>query len=65
MELADLMAGHAPLTMRATKEALRRLRTEGPGATASDLIVECSMSADFKHGIEAFLAKRPPQWKGE
>ena len=64
-ELADKMAGHAPLTMRATKEALRRLRTEGPTADGSDLIVECYMSADFKEGIEAFLGKRPPQWKGE
>ena len=63
-ELAELIAGHAPLTIRATKEALRRLRVEGPGADASDLIVECYMSADFKQGMEAFLAKRKPDWKG-
>ncbi|MGI9465047.1 MAG: enoyl-CoA hydratase [Aestuariivirgaceae bacterium] len=63
-ELADKIAGHAPLTMHATKEALRRLRTEGPGAKGSDLIVECYMSADFKEGIEAFLGKRKPEWKG-
>jgi enoyl-CoA hydratase/carnithine racemase len=64
-ELADTLASHAPLTMRATKEALRRLRTEGPGADGSDLIVECYMSADFKEGIEAFLGKRAPNWKGK
>src|ERR1700749_4604615 len=29
-ELATLLAGHAPLTMRATKEALRRLREKLP-----------------------------------
>lgn len=63
-ELADAMAGHAPLTIRATKEALRRLRVDGPGADASDLIVECYMSADFRQGMEAFLAKRTPAWKG-
>ena len=64
-ELAERMAGHAPLTMRATKEALRRLRTDGPDANGSDLIVECYMSDDFKEGMEAFLGKRKPQWKGK
>jgi enoyl-CoA hydratase/carnithine racemase len=62
-ELAELVAGHAPLTMRATKEALRRLRT---GRTdGQDLIAMCYMSDDFKEGLEAFLAKRPAQWTGQ
>jgi len=62
--LARQMASHAPLTMRASKEALRRLRVDGPGADGSDLIVECYMSADFKEGIDAFLGKRTPRWQG-
>jgi enoyl-CoA hydratase/carnithine racemase len=66
-ELATLMAGHAPLTLRATKEGLRRLQgedetgTERPG---DDLIRLCYTSADFREGMEAFLAKRPPAWTG-
>jgi enoyl-CoA hydratase/carnithine racemase len=24
----------------------------------------CYRSADFQEGMESFLAKRPPQWKG-
>lgn len=63
--LASLIASQAPLTLRATKEALRRLRTQGPaGADDRDLIVSCYMSADFREGMEAFLAKRPPVWRG-
>ena len=61
-ELAETVAGHAPLTMRATKEALRRLR-EGR-RDDEDLIVQCYMSEDFREGLEAFLAKRKPDWKG-
>ena len=63
--LAEQVASHAPLTLRATKEALRRLRTgEGP-ADGQDLILMCYMSRDFREGMEAFLAKRPPRWGGE
>ena len=64
-ELAGQMSHHAPLTMRATKEALRRLRVDGAKADCSDLIVDCYMSQDFKEGIAAFLGKRKPDWKGK
>lgn len=63
-ELAELLAGHAPLTMQASKEGLRRLRQDGPGADDTDLVVSCYTSADFKEGIEAFLGKRKPNWEG-
>ncbi|MFQ5565434.1 MAG: enoyl-CoA hydratase/isomerase family protein [Paracoccaceae bacterium] len=63
-ELAQTLATHAPLTLRVTKEGLRRLRDEGPGAADRDLIETAYMSEDFKEGMEAFLAKRPPKWKG-
>jgi len=61
-KLAQTLAGHAPLTLRATKEALRRIRqgrTDG-----DDLIAMCYTSADFREGLEAFLEKRPAEWKG-
>jgi enoyl-CoA hydratase len=62
-ELARLIAGHAPLTLRATKEALRRLRG-GESGNGHDLIVACYMSEDFREGMEAFLSKRAPVWRG-
>jgi enoyl-CoA hydratase/carnithine racemase len=64
--LAEEVASLAPLTLWATKEALRRVRdTLIPEGADSDLIVACYTSQDFKEGVEAFLAKRRPNWTGE
>lgn len=62
--LAREIAAHAPLTLRATKEALRRLRDPGLRGRDADLISMCYTSEDFREGIEAFLGKRPPDWCG-
>src|SRR3954451_20626282 len=64
-ELAKLIAGHAPLTLRATKEALRRLQRRLTREEGQDLILMCYMSQDFREGMDAFLNKRQPQWAGE
>jgi enoyl-CoA hydratase len=64
-EMARLMAGHAPLTLQATKEALRRLRPTIARGEGDDLIVMCYMSRDFREGMDAFLNKRPPNFAGE
>jgi len=64
-ELADRMAAFAPLTLRATKEALRRLKEAQQSVLEDrDLIEMCYMSEDFREGLEAFLGKRRPDWKG-
>ncbi|MGE5095962.1 MAG: enoyl-CoA hydratase/isomerase family protein [Betaproteobacteria bacterium] len=63
-ELAKNVAGNAPLTLRSTKEGLRRLQQRLSREEAQDLILMCYMSDDFREGMDAFLNKRPPQWKG-
>jgi enoyl-CoA hydratase/carnithine racemase len=62
--LAELIAGHAPLTLRATKEGLRRIGAEAAETQDNDLVVMCYTSDDFREGMEAFLTKRPPVWQG-
>lgn len=64
MALANQLKGHAPLTMRVTKELLRRLRDSAPKVEDDDLIGMIYSSADFREGLEAFLAKRKPEWQG-
>ena len=63
-ELARLVAGMAPLTLQATKEALLRLRPKIAHGEDNDLVLMCYMSQDFREGMEAFLNKRKPVWKG-
>jgi enoyl-CoA hydratase len=62
-ELARLIADHAPLTLRATQQAL--LRAQPKPAEDEELILMCYQSRDFREGMDAFLNKRQPQWTGQ
>ena len=65
--LANRIATYAPLTIRATKETVRRIAEHRRVATglADDLVAACYASADFHEGIDAFLAKRQPKFTGQ
>ena len=58
------IAGHAPITIRVTKEALRRLRQHRGVPDGDDLIAATYTSADFREGARAFVDKRKPAWTG-
>lgn len=65
-EVAATLAEHAPLTLRATKEAIRRIQAGRriPPAEGEDLILSCYMSDDFRAAVRAFLEKRRYTWTG-
>jgi enoyl-CoA hydratase len=64
-EVARLVAGNAPLTLSATKQALSRLQKRLTRDEGEDLILMCYQSQDFREGLDAFLGKRAPHWRGE
>ena len=65
-ELAESIAANAPLTLRATRQALLRIRRQLlPQEDDVDLMRMCYQSHDFHEGVDAFLQKRKPEWRGE
>ena len=64
-DLAETIAGNAPLTVRAVKRIVRELRRNEPDITACDALVkQCFESADYREGRKAFLEKRKPVFRG-
>ncbi|OYZ98408.1 MAG: enoyl-CoA hydratase [Polynucleobacter sp. 24-46-87] len=62
--LAKRLSQLAPITQKVSKLTLARLMSNHL-PNCSDLIRECYGSEDFKEGVAAFLAGKPPTWTGK
>jgi enoyl-CoA hydratase/carnithine racemase len=56
------LAGHAPLTMWATKEAVRRLRRGR--VDGDDIVARVYGSDDFRAAVHGFTSKQTTTWTG-
>jgi enoyl-CoA hydratase/carnithine racemase len=68
LALARQIASKSPLTLAIGKEAFYRQLEMPLGeayAYASRVMTENMLARDAEEGIDAFLEKRPPVWKGE
>jgi len=68
MALADKLAGKSPLALQMGKEAYYGMADLEYGkalAYSNELFAALCMTEDAKEGVEAFLQKRKPQWKGK
>jgi enoyl-CoA hydratase/carnithine racemase len=70
LELAQELAGQAPLAQRGNKRVIGALLeadmalTEEVERELIDLRRACFASEDFREAVSAFAQKRPPQWRG-
>jgi len=62
-KLTHRLSNHAPLTMWAIKEGLRRLH-QSPEQDDEDIIRTVYSSKDFASGVHAFITKQKPTWAG-
>jgi enoyl-CoA hydratase len=63
LEITERLVANAPITMRVSKQAIGRILASGT-IDGDDLVRECYASDDFHLGVEAFVAKRKPNWTG-
>jgi enoyl-CoA hydratase/carnithine racemase len=64
-EVARTAASHAPMTVRSAKQELNRVLRHWAPRSSSQHVVQAYTSEDFREGIDSFLTKRKPRWRGK
>jgi enoyl-CoA hydratase/carnithine racemase len=63
--VAQQVSELAPLTLWSVKEAQRRLNAARESVDFDDVVARVYGSADFAEGVQAYLEKRKPRWRGQ
>ncbi len=63
--VAQQISELAPLTLWSAKEAQRRLNAAQESIDFDDVAARVYGSADFAEGVQAYLEKRKPRWRGQ
>ena len=63
-DLVHQVSRCAPLSVAAAKEFGRRLDDRAGGVEHDDVFARVYGSSDFREGVAAFMAHRPPAWSG-
>src|SRR5581483_869914 len=63
--VAQQISTLAPLTIWSVKEAEKRLHAAEEAIDYDDVVARVYSSADFAGGVQAYLEKRKPQWRGQ
>lgn len=65
-DLAETLAGHAPIPMRHAKEQFRRQPDRDLLLQAeADALLDCMETDDWREGVDAFAEDREPEFRGE